>query len=517
MQTPYNGIFEPFELRSNVIFFHDWRYVYHGGTLWQTAEGKAPGLWGTEPLPPLHWDGRDIPRGIRLKALPAQKSEPFISPDSPWEGVIGAPTVIYEDGLYRLWYEVVPPEDIASGIAGQRNLLCHAFSEDGVNWQKPSLGIAEYQGSVENNIVYGGPLAPDWGYHGGSVFVDNHCPPEERYKAFHLGFIDRDQYESYKKKYSEFDPHNERSKSKAHALFGAVSPDGIIWEPLPDPLVLQVSDTQNIAYYDDFLGKYVAYFRTWVMGKRSIGRSETEDFRRFPLPETFIWPTSDVGPSDLWYANGKTVYPGAPDYHVMFPKRWCVAEDRFYVHIAVSPDGILWGFPPEDQVLSPGGRGSYDTGGVSAGCGMVELPGDIVAVPFIGYRIPHKYPRRPPLGEIAWASWQKGRMIALEAEEQAEFRTTSVLPGKEPEDPEGYSIVLNARTNYVGEIKVEVIGFEGHTLPGRTFDDCDSISGNFLDRPVTWDGKPHIHTQPEKPFALRVRMASAQLFSITFV
>jgi len=79
------------------------------------------------------------------------------------------------------------------------------------------------------------------------------------------------------------------------------------------------------------------------------------------------------------------------------------------------------------------------------------------------------------------------------------------------------TIVLNARTNYVGEIRVEVIGFEGHMLPGRTFDDCDSISGNFLDRPVTWNGKSHIHTQSEKPFALRIRMASAQLFSITFV
>jgi hypothetical protein len=312
MPTPYHGVFEPFELRSNVIFFHDWRYVYHGTPRWQTAEGKALGLWGMQSLPPLHWSGRDVPKGIRLRALPAQKSAPYIRPDSPWEGVIGAPTVIQEGGLYRLWYEVVPPEDIASGAAGERNLLCYAESDDGMRWRKPALGIAVYQQQSNNNIVYGGALAPEWGYHGGSVFVDPSASPAERYKAFHLGFLSREQFEFYKPDYPAVDPHNERSKPKRpHALFGAVSPDGIHWKPLEAPLVLQVSDTQNIAYYDDFLKRYVAYFRTWVMGRRSIGRAETVDFRRFPLPETLIWPSADVGPSDLWYANGKTVYPGS--------------------------------------------------------------------------------------------------------------------------------------------------------------------------------------------------------------
>jgi hypothetical protein len=512
MRTPYHGIFEPFVLRSNIIFFHDWRYVNHGGTRWQTAEGESIGIWGTDPLPPLRWGGQDIPTGIRLKALPAQKSEPFISPDSPWEGVIGAPTVIYQDGCYRLWYEVVPPEDIANGRAGERNLLCYAESDDGDNWQKPSLGLCKYEGSAENNIVYGGALAPESGYHGGSVFLDPSCPADERYKVFHLGFISKDAFEEYKCKYpDEIDPHNERQikRGKASALFGAVSPDGIHWKPLTEPLVMQVSDTQNIAYYDQFLKKYVAYFRTWVMGRRSIGRAETDDYRHFPLPETIIWPDASVGPSDLWYANAKTVYPNANDYHFLFPKRWHVAEDRFYAHIATSPDGILWGFPPSNQVLSPGERDNWDTGGVSVGCGMVELPGDRVGVPFIGYRVPHKYPRRPPLGEIAWASWQKGRIIALEAEEQGEFRTMQVIFN-------GNSLHLNVRTNYVGEARVEVIGSNGKPIKGRTFDDYDPINGDFLDRTVTWRGESDINRNPDEPVSFRVRISSGQLFSMSF-
>lgn len=508
MITPYQSIFEPYVLRSNTIFFHDWRYVNHGGTRWKDDEGKAIGLWGIEPIPLLNWGGVDIPKGIRLKTIPASKSEPFITEEKAWEGMIGAPTVIFHDGIYRLWYEVVPPEDIASGNAGNRNLLCYAESTDAINWNKPSFKLAEYQGSIDNNIVYGGPLSPNWGYHGGSVFIDPYCNPDERFKVIHLGFTTKDKITEYLSKYpDEIDPHNRGDK--INGVFGGISPDGINWKPLPEPLVLQVSDTQNVAYYDEFLKKYVAYLRTWVMGKRSIGRSESDNFRHFPLPETIIWPEPDIGPSDLWYANAKTVYPNKNDYHLLFPKRWCVAEDRFYVHIATSPDGILWGFPPDSQVLTPGEWGEWDTGGVSMGCGMVELPDDRIGVPFIGYRVPHKYPRRVPLGEIAWAYWKKGRLIALEAPEIGEFRTTSVIF-------KGNTLHLNMNTKFVGDIRIEVLNSKGKVLPGRAFEDCDRIYGNSLDQIVTWHGESYINRNTDEPVSFRVRMSAAQLFSMSF-
>ena len=509
MRTPFHGKFEPFALRSNVIFFHDWRYVHHGDTRWDNPEGQYLGLWSRDPLPSLVWAGRDIPWGIRLRAQPAQKSEPFIRCDRPWEGVLFGSSVIREGGRYRLWYEVVPPNDIAEGTAGERNLLCYAESEDGVNWLKPALGLSAYQGHNETNIVYGGPLTPASGYHGGNVFCDPHAPAEERYKAFHLGFMSKQTAEEYLHKYpGENDPHNERMQRPC-GLYGAVSPDGLHWRPLPEPLMLQVSDTQNIAYYDDFLGRYVAYLRTWVMGRRAIGRSESQDFRHFPLPETIIWPDASVGPSDLWYCNGKTVYPGANDYHLLFPKRWHVAQDRFYMHIATSPDGILWGFPPESEILAPGERDAWDAGGVSIACGMVELPKDRVGVAYTGDKVPHKYTRRPPLGEIAWAWWPKGRLVALEAQERGEFRTAQVIFG-------GNELHLNVRTKQVGGAWIEVVGPDGKALPGRGFEDCDPINGDYLDHVVTWRGEACLGNASGMPLAFRVRLAAAELFSMAF-
>ncbi len=506
MRTPYHGALEPFHLRSNTIMFHDWRYVYHGSPGWRTEDGRSLGLWSSEAVPQLRWCGADIPKGIRLRAAKGVKSGPIIVPDRPWEGIIFAPSLIRAEGRYRLWYEVVSPEQIEEGNPGHANHLCYAESHDGIEWGKPSLGIVDYGGSTENNIVYGGSSTP-WGYHGGCVFLDPKGPREERYKAIHLGFLPDEEYDRIREQFPEADPLSER-RGRHSVVFGATSPDGLHWGSLRDPLLLQSSDTQNTAYFDEFLGKYVAYLRTWVIQRRSVGRAESQDFRRFDLPETVLWPGQGVGPSDLWYSNAKTVYPGAPDYHLMFPKRWKVSEDRFYVHLATSPDGIMWGMPPESEVLTPGEGDDWDAGGVDVGCGMVEMGDDRVGVPFVGYRIPHKYTRSVPLGKIGLASWEKGRLVALEAEEEGEFRTMYVTF-------KGDSLRINVRTTAVGEVRVGVLGPKGKAIEGRDCVDCDPMTGNFLDRPVTWQGEAGILAPPGQQVAFRFRMRQAEIFSLS--
>ena len=38
-RTPIQYEYPPFTLRSNALFFHDWRYVHHGTTRWTTSTG----------------------------------------------------------------------------------------------------------------------------------------------------------------------------------------------------------------------------------------------------------------------------------------------------------------------------------------------------------------------------------------------------------------------------------------------------------------------------------------------
>jgi len=507
VKTPYHGSKEPFELRSGKILFHDWRYVYHGGTGWVTRSGENLGLWSQDPVPELRWAGGDLPTGIKLKVIRAKKSDPVIEADRPWEGMLHSPSLMNIGDRYRLWYESVPPEDMGKEYAGRRNLLCYAESEDTEEWRKPELGVTDYLGIEGTNIVYGGSLTGETGYHGGSVFLDRSAPEGERYKAIHLGFLSRERYDKLREERGgEADPNNEGRETPC-AIFGAVSPDGVHWEGIPNPLVLQYSDTQNVAYYDPFLERYVAYTRTWVMGRRSVGRSESLDFRVFPQPETFLWPDASVGPSDLWYANGKTSYPDSEDYHLLFPKRWRVSEDRFYVHLSTSPDGMMWGPPVE--VLAPGEPGEWDHGGVDVGPGMVHLPGSRVGVPFIGYAVPHKYTRHAPVGKIALAYWREGRLMGIEAEEKGWFRTTSVRF-------EGRRLHVNASTERTGEIRIGVSNRRGVTIEGRSESECEAIIGDHLDKTVTWDGSSDIGNAEGEAVSFRVSLRQARLFAMWF-
>ncbi len=488
------------------MFFHDWRYVHHGSTVWLSESGENPGLWVPAKTEDYHWAGTNIPRGIELKVKKAVKSGPIIEPDKPWEGMLHAPSLIFDQGKYRLWYESVPPVDMEAFDAGMTNLLCYAESADAEEWVKPNLGAMGYQGAENTNIVYGGELTSKTGYHGGSVFLDPGCDISERFKLIHLGYLSRDDYESYMQKEGmESDPHNEK-RDEPRAVFGGVSPDGINWTPLDEPLVLQMSDTQNVAYYDTHLRRYVAYLRTWVMGKRSIGRTESRKFGRFPLPETFLWPDLSVGPSDLWYANGKTTYPDADDYHLLFPKKWRLSEDRFYVYMSTSPDGIMWG--PPRPVLEPGEE--WDYGGVDVGPGMVNLPGERLGVPFVGYEVPHKYPRSAPLGKIALAHWERGRLVGLEAKERGSFSTVLLrLKGQE--------VHVNLKTSKTGEFRIGISDKNGIGIAGRTIADCDPITGNHLDKLVTWHGSSNIEEGDEHLLRFRVVMDQAELFALRFI
>ena len=80
---------------------------------------------------------------------------PIIVCDKPWERgegwYIERMTLIDDPhyGLLRTWYETIKTyKDRPS-----ETYMCYATSQDGVHWHKPNLGIVEFDGSKDNNIV----------------------------------------------------------------------------------------------------------------------------------------------------------------------------------------------------------------------------------------------------------------------------------------------------------------------------------------------------------------------------
>ena len=95
--------------------------------------------------------------------------------DAPWEG-IGSTyvTVMKDDDVYRMYYRSQLP---GSGD-NEGEVTCYAESQHGITWAKPSLGVCEFEGATDNNIVWTGV-----GVHNVMVFKDKNpdvAPEEER-------------------------------------------------------------------------------------------------------------------------------------------------------------------------------------------------------------------------------------------------------------------------------------------------------------------------------------------------
>ena len=173
----------------------------------------------------LFLDGRVVEsqRDVRFVLHSPRPAEVVICRDKPWEdSTMYDPVVIQDGDRYRMWYR--------ANFNSPPFYTAYAESKDGVRWIKPSLGLVEYRGSKENNIVWVGDHSQP---HGGPtvwcVFKDGNpkALADERYKATGL--------------------------AAGNGLQGLVSPDGIHWRLLQTEKIVPAVgpfDTHSISLWD---------------------------------------------------------------------------------------------------------------------------------------------------------------------------------------------------------------------------------------------------------------------------
>ena len=262
----------------------------------------------------------DSPSGIEIEVQQAEKSDPILEPDRPWEegGIASVKGITRRNGRYEMYY---------STISGCQ---CLAVSEDGAAWTKPDLGVVEFDGSTRNNIVARGPGLT------GYVFEDPSAPPGERFKmttmrgGIYEPELDADgmpvelgptAFDDFERQEELREGYTGKWGQMKGFLAGAVSPDGLRWTAIDRPLLAEFVDGDNITHYDDATGRYVGYLRFHTAERRTIGRSETADFRRFS-PEKVVLQADPQDPPDTsFYGHAYTRYPGRDDLHLMFRVR----------------------------------------------------------------------------------------------------------------------------------------------------------------------------------------------------
>ncbi len=437
-----------------------------------------------------------VPTGIDIKYFRPTLSQPLIVADQIWESnlVNVYCSLIYDQGLYRLWYEGYP--DLGSQEDSNAN-LCYAQSVDGLTWEKPILNLAEFEGSTANNIIFTPEMHPNGdGLHGSTIFLDPHAPATEKYK---MTFVAKDDVGDW-------------------VVFGATSANGLEWNLIPGRLVKEHADSQTVICWDESKQKYVGYFRHWEMDRRHITYAETEDFRTWPQPRLILGAEATLPPSTDYYTNSYTPWPDAPGAHLMFPTLYHrgsvpLPGDHNDVSFAVSRNGLNWNFPFEEPYLGVGEPGSGYEGKIFMGVGIVDLPNGSWAMP-VGcspYTHNQKYPASGYSNDIRLATIRHDGFSAVVAEDAGDFWTI-------PYEFEGSSLQINAETGGSGWIKVELVNSVTHQpLLLYTIDDCNPLTGDLLWQTVEWGSLTNFALHSGQKLEIHIQMMDAQIYGLKFV
>ncbi len=398
-----------------------------------------------------HQSGVDVVIG-RIEKHP----KPVLVPDQPWElGTVGYTCVLHdrEEGLYKMWYE--SRENMGKPNAGEKGRCLYAVSKNGLDWEKPALGLIRSEGSDQNNIVF---MAP---------------PGAEKTKVYWVikDYAEPDPARLYKMMFHLWD-YDGRGVGIAH------SPDGIRWAATRHVKLHGGFDSQNLFFWDDRVGQYVGYLRTFTYGKRSIGRSLSPDAFHWSEPVTVHATDENDPPAHDLYTPTIFKYSQADDVYVMFTAVFDRESNTVFGQLAVSRDGIGW-HRFREPFVPLGGAGAWDAGSIYPVAAEVVIGGKN-AIYYRGNDYGHGAGGSPGFGVVFL---HEGGFVGRRAKGRGTLTTHPLRVADARR-----RLTLNADAAG-GSIHAELLTTDGDVIPGFSRDDFQVITGKGADLPLEWEGK----------------------------
>ena len=457
--------------------------------------------------------------GVRLKLHEPYSAGKVLTFDRPWEGTTCFYVTVFQDGQrYRMYYrgssdpETSPPSALKPGevsIPKHPPVICYAESLDGIHWKRPSLGLHEFNGSRENNIVWmdqpGAQRVTDCMY----VFKDGNpaAPNSQRYKA--VG-------------------------GSSPPLVALVSADGLGWQEfqgqkslISEGLHSNAFDALSVVFWDSVRTRYVIFFRDMSggpedptvknYGNRSFKYATSEDFTHWTYPR---WVDFGGAPYEHLYTNGTTPYFRAPHIYLAFPKRFLPWRSSFPdaprpglsegVFMS-SRDGLHWDRRFLEAFIQPGRdpRNWLNRNNLPS-AGLVSTSADEISLYVVrNYKFPSVHLERMVLRMDGFVSVHAGHA-------GGEFVTKPLVF-------QGDKLVLNFATSAAGSIRLEIQDAQGNPLPGFALEESPLIWGDEVEHTVRWE-RTHAKATSDKPLAriagkpvrLRFVMKDADLYSLRF-
>lgn len=448
---------------------------------------------------------------VRRVIHPVTKYErnPILVPDRPWEGqytLLYGTVIREEEGVWKMWYSTMNHFRYPQQLFTESTYLCYATSTDGIRWDKPALGLIDYRGHKENNIVFQAHHVPEKGISGildaVSILKDDADPdPSHRYKMMMW-------HHNQRQVNGRWEYHLESPYRMGHYV--AFSPDGLRWSQLPEPVFpyLPVRDTAATAW-DPRTKKYLAFVKQQVDGKRTRWISESDDFVHWTPPVLMLQDDENDPPAAELYHNNGFYYEGMfLGFMTVFHP---APKTNIYLDIQLisSRDGRSWQRVGDRKPFIPVGRRDidWDFGFNNASSGAPVRVGDELWIYYSGrsYRHPiDGQSREPNKGAIGLTKVRLDGFVSMDAGETEGTLTTRPLRFT------GNEVEINADASR-GELRVEVVGEDGSALPGFSKDDGTPLRSDAIRHRVTWKDEP----KPGQPVRFKFYLRHASLYSFS--
>ena len=487
----------------------------------------------------------------RVYGVPEKHPTPVLS-DIPGR-VVGWGSVIHEPGSdgsqrFRLWYQSVCDSSVhemsSAGLYGrgeefgffperfpqpvresQTSVISYAESRDGIHWEKPDLGLVEWQDSTANNIVLDGAGAARQ-FDGAltnmdtvSVLRDEADPdPQRRYKMIcHWETVHV--WDNRVSTLGRSEGYMKRIWA-ARAKYLTTSPDGIHWEA---PLVR----IKECAGGGDYAGvtRDERNKRYWFSDRAPIGLSGIR-YRSAAFctsPDLYHWPET----VEMAFAPGVYEdYGKRYEHHGMVPFNYG-DQDLCFLEYSITGrpvagvlgshrDGERWRLVNGNHHFLPlGPTGAFDSEIVAMTRNAPVRSGDRLLF-FYNGRASASYDPLVQIegkGYLGVATLRLDGFAGLTVDELAERRHQ--LPAMlltQPITVQRNELLINLADHH-GTAKVALLDLAAQPIPGYELENCLPLAEGVR-VPVRWQEQATVSALAGQPVLVLVQMQAGTLYAL---
>ena len=445
----------------------------------------------------------------------------------------GGTTIFDEDEkIFKMWYigQGVENDDFA-GIG-------YAVSQDGIYWQKPRLGLYEYRGSKENNIVFQSPT----GIKIYGVVMDGMCD--------HFTLTRDAREEDAAKRYKGW-TRIYYEQEDTNVFFPMYSADGIHWEVGSAPVAYPTIDPTNVIVDDEDPdpGKRIKFYGNLHDPDRRIGHRDMgygPDFEQCaPSPHNpVLEPVEGMEHTihlftairyrgyyvmlynyNLWldyYGQRGDFDVRKEDPRVPEPKTGAFVGD---IRLAVNRDGVgkFRRVNMHQPVVARGEKGEWDSASLVTSAPIVH--GDTIyifysAVDESGGASPNAWLENIPCPiRTGLATLRLDGFTCLQSRDRLTPATVTTVPIS-VKGPKETKLILNASdfVPYRDWIEVEVLDAgTGSPVAGYGREDCTDVVREGIRIPVAWRERQTLEGVTSEEVQLRFTLyGKVRLYSFTF-